>query len=263
MDLLDRSFEVKEVTDSGTFAGYGNVYGVVDQGDDIVAHDCFAESLSTMKAQKRMPALLWQHKASEPIGVYQNVYEDPKGLYVEGKLAMKTARGAEAYELLKMNALSGLSIGFETKEATHDQKSGVRTIQKGILWECSLVTFPMNDLARVSAVKMIEEIEDLSGAERYLREAGGVSRSEAKAMVSRIFNLARREADSLKAESADALVAVFDRRFKAAMPAAASPAAMAAYDCTMDPCPMKADASMKQCPKPNCPMKAMMPAKMP
>ena len=214
MDLLDRVFEVKEVTDSGTFAGYGNVYGIVDQGDDIVAHGCFAKSLEEFKARGQMPALLWQHKASEPIGIYQTVREDDKGLWVEGKLAMKTSRGAEAHELLKMKALSGLSIGFETKEASHDQKSGVRTITKGELWECSLVTFPMNDASRVSAVKTIEQINDLSGAERYLREAGGVSRSEAKAIVSRILGLARREVESSEKEhEADALVAAFTRRF--------------------------------------------------
>ena len=52
----------------------------------------------------------------------------------------------------------------------------------------------MNDESRVSAVKTIEQIGDLSGAESYLREAGGVSRSEAKAIISRIHALARREA---------------------------------------------------------------------
>jgi len=42
-------------------------------------------------------------------------------------------------------------------------------------------------------LKTIEEIGDLSGAELYLREVGGVSRSEAKALVSRLLSIARRE----------------------------------------------------------------------
>ncbi len=46
-------------------------------------------------------------------------------------------------------------------------------------------------------LKTIEEIGDLSGAELYLREVGGVSRSEAKALVSRLLSIARREVGRL------------------------------------------------------------------
>lgn len=194
MNFKDATFDIKEVTDSGTFAGYGNVYGVVDQGDDIVMPGTFAGSLADWSAKGRMPALLWQHNSRQPIGAYTAMKEDAVGLYVEGKLAMKTQQGAEAYELMKMGAISGLSIGFQSRTDSYDNKTGVRTISKGDLWECSLVTFPMNDQSRVSAVKTIEEIGNLAGAESYLREVGGVSRSEAKAIVSRILSIARREA---------------------------------------------------------------------
>ena len=114
-DYLDVPFEVKAVSDDGLFSGYGSVFGVLDSYKEVVAPGAFAESL-----QGRMPALLWQHRAGEPIGVYTAVREDAVGLYVEGKLALKTARGAEAYELLKMRALSGLSIGFVTREDSYD-----------------------------------------------------------------------------------------------------------------------------------------------
>ncbi len=55
-------------------------------------------------------------------------------------------------------------------------------------------------------LKTIEEIGDLNGAELYLREAGGVSRSEAKALVSRLFSIARREVG--KADNSDELKAI-------------------------------------------------------
>ena len=193
MKYQDGRLEIKDVTASGSFSGYGNVYGIVDEGDDIVLNGAFGDSLSEWASKGRMPALLWQHNSRQPIGAYQSMKEDPVGLYVEGKLALKTQLGAEAYELLKMDAISGLSIGFMTREDSYDQKTGIRTIKKGDLYECSLVTFPMNDSSRVAAVKSIEEIGDLSGAESYLREVGGVSRSQAKALVSRIHALARRE----------------------------------------------------------------------
>jgi HK97 family phage prohead protease len=214
MNFQDGKFEIKDVSSTGTFAGYGNVYDVVDQGDDIVASGAFADSLKEWATKGRMPAMLWQHNSRQPIGAYTTMREDAKGLYVEGKLAMKTQLGAESYELMKMNAISGLSIGFQTREDSYDQKLGIRTIKKGDLYECSLVTFPMNYDSRVAAVKTIEEIGDLSGAESYLREVGGVSRSQAKALVSRIHALARREGAPANDQSAElkAITALLTRR---------------------------------------------------
>lgn len=211
MNHLDSRLVIKSVTETGSFAGYGNVYNVIDDGGDIVAPGCFAESIDSLKAKGQMPALLWQHRSGEPIGAYQTVREDSNGLYVEGKLALKTSRGAEAYELLKMDALSGLSIGFETKESSVDQRTGVRTITKGDLWEVSLVTFPMNDQARVAIVKAINEIKSVRDAERYLRDAWGATRGEAKSFLSVCLDLPRDAAE--ETQEIDALKAAFTSRF--------------------------------------------------
>ena len=183
-DRLDVPFQIKAVSEDGLFSGYGSVFGVIDSYKEVVAPGAFAESLS-----QRTPALLWQHRSGEPIGVYSALREDQTGLYVEGKLALKTARGAEAYELLKMGAISGLSIGFMTREDSYDRVTDVRTLKKVDLWEVSLVTFPANDAARVSGVKSIDTIASLADAESYLRDAGGLSRREATALVSRIKSL--------------------------------------------------------------------------
>ncbi|MEN9903695.1 MAG: hypothetical protein RLZZ555_260 [Pseudomonadota bacterium] len=192
-DYLDIPFKIKAVSEDGLFSGYGSVFGVVDSYQEVVAAGAFKESLDS-----RMPSLLWQHRSGEPIGVYTSVKEDNIGLHVEGKLALKTARGAEAYELLKMGAISGLSIGFITREDSYDRVTGVRTLKKVDLWEVSLVTFPANDAARVANVKSIESIKSLADAEAFLREAGGLSKREAVAMLARIKSLqGRSESDGL------------------------------------------------------------------
>ena len=183
-DRLDVPFKIKAVSEDGLFSGYGSVFGVIDSYKEVVAPGAFSESLS-----QRTPALLWQHRSGEPIGVYSALREDQTGLYVEGKLALKTSRGAEAYELLKMGAISGLSIGFVTRDDSYDRVTGIRTLKKVDLWEVSLVTFPANDAARISGVKSIETIESLADAEAFLRDAGGLSRREATALVSRIKSL--------------------------------------------------------------------------
>jgi len=192
-DYLDIPFKIKAVSDDGLFSGYGSVFGVVDSYQEVVAPGAFKESL-----ESRVPALLWQHRSGEPIGVYTAVKEDSVGLHVEGKLALKTTRGAEAYELLKMGAISGLSIGFVPRDDSYDRVTGVRTLKQVDLWEVSLVTFPANEASRVANVKSIERITTLSDAETFLRDAGGLSKREALAFVARIKSLpGRSDSDEL------------------------------------------------------------------
>lgn len=183
---LDFTCELKANGDTGSFEGYGSVFNITDKGGDIVIPGAFAETLSTQKAAGRLPAMLWQHRQSEPIGIYTDMEEDSIGLKVKGQLALKTSRGAEAYELIKMGALSGLSIGYRVRDDSWDRVTGIRTIKRADLVELSLVTFPMNDASRVSGVKAIEDLESLSEIERHLRDACGLSRSEATALVSRV-----------------------------------------------------------------------------
>lgn len=178
---LDLPFQIKAVSEDGLFTGYGSVFGVLDSYKEIVVAGAFTESLKT-----RQPSLLWQHRSGEPIGIYTGIKEDSVGLHVEGKLALKTARGAEAYELLKMGAISGLSIGFQVRDESYDRVTGINTLKALDLWEVSLVTFPANEAARVTGVKSIPEIETLKDAEAYLRDAGGFSKSQALALVARI-----------------------------------------------------------------------------
>ena len=211
MNHHDISFEIKEVSSSGTFCGYGSVYSVIDQGDDIVMPGAFTKSLADLYIKKQMPAMLWQHRVAEPIGAYTSVKDDESGLFVEGKLALKTQRGAEAFELMQMKAISGLSIGFITNDADFNAKTGIRTIKSADLYEISLVTFPMNDAARVSAVKSISEIGDLTSAENYLRDAGGLSRREAKTFISTLKALSLRKAGD-ESEELKAIALLLEKR---------------------------------------------------
>ena len=181
------------------------MFGNVDSYKEIVAKGAFNDSLASLKSQGRMPALLWQHRSGEPIGCYTEMREDDHGLFVRGKLALKTARGAEAHELMKMKALSGLSIGFMTREDSYDKVTGIRTLNKVDLWECSIVTFPANDAARVSGVKNIESIESLSDAESFLRDAGGLSKSEAVSFIARIKSMQGRSDSDEQDEIREAL----------------------------------------------------------
>ena len=162
----------------GTFEGYGSVFGNKDLGNDVIEAGAFAKSLKRRKPQN--VKLLYQHKSDMPIGVFDEIKEDEHGLVVKGRLALKTQAGAEAYELLKMGALDGLSIGFRVnpKEVSYEKRGNKRIIKEVDLMEVSLVTFPMNPQATVRSVKG-EEIS-IREWENGMRDAFSLSRSEAK-----------------------------------------------------------------------------------
>jgi len=208
---LDFQCELKASGDTGTFEGYGSIFNITDKGGDIVVPGAFAETLAAQKAAGRLPAMLWQHRQAEPIGVYTSMEEDAVGLKVKGQLALKTARGAEAYELMKMGALSGMSIGYRSRDDSYDRVTGVRSLKKLDLVELSLVTFPMNDASRVSAVKTIEELDSLSDIERHLRDVCGLSKSESTALVSRVKSVISRS-DSGEGDGLASLVNVLKAR---------------------------------------------------
>ena len=97
--------------------------------------------------------MLWQHNPSEPIGVWQGLGEDGRGLFVQGRLDLAVGRAREVQALMRSRAVDGLSIGFRTERSRRDQKSGLRRLERLDLWEVSVVTFPMQPQARISAVK--------------------------------------------------------------------------------------------------------------
>lgn len=176
-----KSFEVKLAADTGLLEGYASTFGNVDTYGDVVAPGAFLKSLAEHKAAGTMPAMLWQHSPDAPIGVWTDAREDDRGLKVTGRLTLDTKRGAEARALVKDGALA-LSIGFETRES--EPENGRRVLKDVKLWEISLVTFPANELARITAIKNSVASGELSPrlVEHILRDAG-VPKAFAKAIV--------------------------------------------------------------------------------
>ena len=113
--------------------------------------------------------LLWQHDPEQPVGRWESVVEDEKGLFVRGILNLKVARARELHALMRQGALDGLSIGYRTVNARTEPRTGVRKLFKLDLWEVSLVTFPLLPAARVAAVKAASPPRPPRPARRRLR----------------------------------------------------------------------------------------------
>jgi HK97 family phage prohead protease len=131
-------------------AGYASVFDVPDKGRDVVRKGAFARAAAA--GGKGVP-LLWQHDAKRPIGTVETLREDARGLRVIARLADGSAAAGEAAALLRSGAIAGLSFGYRVIESTRDPKTGMRELTDLDLLEVSLVTFPMQPLARVHAVE--------------------------------------------------------------------------------------------------------------
>ena len=192
MKTKDFALQVKDLSEDGTFTGYGSVNGNVDSYGERVMPGAFAGSLAKHKREGTNVLMLWQHNPNEPIGVWEDLAEDAKGLWGKGRLIMEVQKAREVHALMKANAIGGLSIGYREIKATPD--GNVRNLEELDLREISPVSFPANRRARIEAVKSermeefarrlrdgepmpIKEFEDI------LREAG-VPKTMAKQIAS-------------------------------------------------------------------------------
>lgn len=169
--------DLKAVGDDGTIEGYGSVFGNVDSYGEIVMPGAFTQSLVDAKRKGQTIKMLWQHDSTMPIGVWEDLAEDSKGLWVKGRILVNVTQLAkEAHGLIKEGALDGLSIGYRTVNADpHPTKPGVTNLITLSLKEISPVTFAANDRARVESVKHTLAAGNLPTVrefEELLRDAG-------------------------------------------------------------------------------------------
>jgi HK97 family phage prohead protease len=140
---------LKSIGAGGTFTGYASLFDREDLGRDVVRPGAFATSLARRGAGG--VRMLYQHDPAEPIGVWERLVEDRRGLLASGRILPEIARGRDVLALIRAGALDGLSIGFRAVRVRRDTRSGVRRILEVDLWEISVVTFPLLSDARIHA----------------------------------------------------------------------------------------------------------------
>lgn len=218
MKTKDFAFKVKSADDAGEIEGYASVFGVRDSYNEVVQPGAFADSLAKHKREGTFPLMLWQHNPDEPIGVWNDLSDDGKGLWGKGQLLQGVRRADEVLIMLKAGAVQGMSIGYREIDVEPAESGGPRKLLKLDLMEASVVSFPANRRARVESVKAdyvmsefarrvrdgdppsIKEFEDV------LREAG-----IPKAMAVQIASVGyakaiRSESEGEKANDAAALL---------------------------------------------------------
>jgi hypothetical protein len=129
----------------GRFAGYASLFNTPDASGDVVMPGAFAQSLARRRARIR---LLFQHDPKEPVGTWEAMGEDSRGLFVAGRLVPGVPRADALRRLIEQGAIDGLSIGFRTMRAT--RSGGLRQLWQIDLFEVSIVSFPMLEDARIA-----------------------------------------------------------------------------------------------------------------
>ena len=171
------------------FEGHGSIFGNTDYGGDIVMPGAFKRSLAQHRKSGGLPAMFWMHDAAKVPGKWLDMHESRKGLSVKGVLA-PTPLGDEVHTLLKMEAVSGMSIGYRTLDQDYDT-DGNRLIKEAELWEVSVVSLPMNPLAQVTHVKTRlsergEYVPSIREFENILREVG-CSKDVSKRIITKVY----------------------------------------------------------------------------
>lgn len=171
----------------GTFEGYASVFNGVDSYGDRILPGAYAD---TLKARQRPVAMRWNH-VGPVIGKWLELAEDGHGLRVKGQLTPGHSVAQDVYASLKHGAVNGLSIGYRVPPGGSARAGKVRELKRIELVEVSIVEAPADPGAKVGDVKgAIEALQSLADVETLLRDAAGISRTEATALVSRIKSLA-------------------------------------------------------------------------
>lgn len=183
---IERHFELtKDDSESGEFEGYASVFDTEDSYGEFIAKGAFKKGLQKLAKEKRKLKMLWNHNRDEVIGTYTEAAEDDKGLYVRGRFTRGVRRADETHLLMKDGAVDSMSIGAYVIKFNEDVKAKKITYTELQLREVSPVTFPALDAARVVSVKSLSEVSDLAELERHLRDVGGFTHDQAKAIIAK------------------------------------------------------------------------------
>ncbi len=216
MNDVVKSFDIetKEPDTSGDvrFEGWLARYDNRDSDGDIIKQGAFRESVASLGAMRRKFPVLFMHDMREHIGVFDNVEERSEGVYVNGVIAGDIPRARDqVIPMMRRGWLNSLSVGFTVDKQRWEEET--RIIEKGRLWEGSIVTIPANEDAAIISVKAFkgalagekvekftyDDVQDMSLAEVEARLAQhNISRHLSKMLTSGLSRLRDEDRESAK-----------------------------------------------------------------
>jgi HK97 family phage prohead protease len=176
----------------GIFEGYASVFNNTDSDGDIILPGAFKSALTN---QTRKVAMFFNHKTWElPVGKWDALTEDDKGLYVRGQLTPGHSGAADLKAAMQHKTVEGMSVGFSVNKDDYSIGTSGRIFKNiPVLREISVCTFPANELAGVAAMKSVDGIETIRDVENWLRDSVGLTKSQAVGLIARFKSAIRSE----------------------------------------------------------------------
>lgn len=204
--------EIKQDDKAGEINGYGAIFGNIDSHDDIIEKGAFEKTLAEHKKNNTLPVMAWCHNMSEPVGDWLNMKENNTGLKVKGQIWIgdnATNESKKAHNFAKGTSKKSLSIGYAVAKARYEKKQGrsIRVIEEAKLYELSLLPYGSNEKAVFEGKSLIDEngeIKTIRDIEQILRDAG-LSKTQAKAFLSKGYEGILRDAETKKLEEKETL----------------------------------------------------------
>ena len=188
--------EIKFSSDGkvGVFEGYASVFDIIDSDGDIILPGAYKKALAT---QSRQVGMFFNHQTWElPVGKWQNLEEDSKGLIVIGELTPGLSVSNDLRAAMEHKTVEGMSVGFTvTKDdyALIDTGRAFKNVQA--LREISICTFPANEQATIESMKSMESIATIRDVEHWLRDSAGLSKSQALGFIARFKSAVRSDSE--------------------------------------------------------------------
>lgn len=133
------------VTDAGEIIGTAWPFNA---GPDTLGDLITKGAFGTIPADLPM---LFGHDPADLIGSWTETTETNEGLVTKGKLHMDQPRARAVLSMIKNKLITGLSIGYRTKNASRQGRN--RVISALDLAEISVVRNPAHPKARITAAK--------------------------------------------------------------------------------------------------------------
>lgn len=156
---LNSSFEAKSLSKGSKslkIAGYANTTSK-DRAGDIVTAEAWAKGVENFRQN---PVMLYQHKHDCPIGRFNQITVDKKGIFVEGTVSEAAEKNHGIHTLIKDGALKSFSVGFRVKNGKYNSADDTMLITEVELLEISIVSVPCNQESLFSLRKSFDTTDD-------------------------------------------------------------------------------------------------------
>lgn len=148
-----KSFKAGPVTDNEV-EGLASAYGNIDHAGDIVERGAYKRTLDRFNASAKSLPFLAHHRHDKPIGRIIELRDSNEGLYFKARFS-DSHDGQNVRSQFLDGTLDSFSIGYRVlqKQADRVNDRKVLRLKEIALHEISAVTFPCNELAKLTAVK--------------------------------------------------------------------------------------------------------------